>query len=255
MSLVLAALAVWLLHAEPTNMPPTEKLDVSDKKATFYAFTDGKKHYVIVQMSKDKPIPEWAFYGDGKSMYRLRSRGGGGEAGVSWNLALWEPRNISANAFVDYRDGKLKVSCNDRNTELSRVLADDAKKLIDAVDYYSYRWTRMPYLLARDDKGTYYFVDMERDAPGKKDMRLYIGPRGKLSRQQMTNIVSDTEGDIFSTKTGELRLVANVDSLKWVQGKSELKLTHVPVEENHVLIYTDLGVYDRLPLGTPCDDF
>ena len=31
-------------------------------------------------------------------------------------------------------------------------------------------------------------------------------------------------------------------------------VTAVPVEDNHVLIYTDLGVYTGEPLGTPCDD-
>src|SRR4051794_8126656 len=119
MSPVLAALALSLLQADPAaNTPPSEKLDVSAKKAQFHAFTDAaKKHFVIVEMSKEQTIPEWAFYGDGKSMYRLRSRGGGGETGVSFNLALWEPRNTSSNGFLDYKDGKLHVLCNDRNSE------------------------------------------------------------------------------------------------------------------------------------------
>jgi hypothetical protein len=195
-----------------------------------------------------------AFYGDGKTFYRLRSRGGGGESGVSWNLSLWEPRNASAGASLDYRDGKVKVSCNERVTELPMISGDDGKKIVDAGDFYGYRWTRVPYLLARDDKGLYYFVDMQRDVEGKKDMRLYIGPRGKLKLQPLTNIVSDSVGDIFSTKSGELRLISNGAAMKWVQGKAEQVLTRVPVDDNHVLIYTDLGVYERMPLGTPCDD-
>jgi hypothetical protein len=254
MSSVLAVLAVSLLSADSPNNAPTEKLDVAAQKAQFRAYTDGRKHYLIVQMDKEHALPEWAFYGDSKAMYRLRIRGGGGEQGVSWNLALWEPRMPGAQSFVDYRSGKLKVTCSDRNTELSPVAAEEAAKLIDGADYYPYRWTRQPYLLARDDKGTYYFVDMLRDVEGKKDMRLYIGARGKMKLQQMTNIVSDSVGDIFSTKSGELRLVANGDELKWVQGKTESKLTHVPVQDNAVLIYTDLGVYERIPLGSPCDD-
>jgi hypothetical protein len=252
---VLAALALSLLQAEPNNTPPTEKLDVSARKAQLRAFSDGKKHVVIIEMSKEKTVPDWVFYGDGKSMYRLYTHGGGGETGVSFEVALWEPRTPTANAFVEYRNGKLHVGCADRKTELPQLSAEDTKKTVDAADFYSYRWTRKPYLLARDDKGTYYFVDMQRDVPGKKDMRLYIGPRGKLKLQQMTNIVSDSMGDIFSTRSGELRLVANTDSLKWVQGKEESKLTNVPPDENHVMIYTELGVYERLPLGTPCDDF
>ena len=109
MSPVLAALALSLISAEPV---PTqvEKADVSDRKARFHAFTDNKKHVLIVEFDKERTLPEWAFYGDGKTFYRLRVKGGGGEQGVSWNIALWEPRDPGAQAFIDYRAGKLNVT-------------------------------------------------------------------------------------------------------------------------------------------------
>lgn len=236
-----------LLSAEP------EKLDLSDKKATMRVYTDGKKHYVVANIDKDKVLPESAYWGDGKTFYKLRSPGGGGDRD-NWSLSLWEPRNENARSSLEYREGVLKIDCMDRKTELQQLKADEAKALVDGATFFSPKWQRLPYLLARDDKGNYYFVDMQRDVPGKKDMKLYIGPRGKLKPQQMTNIVSDSMGDIFSTKSGELRLVANNDELKWVAGKGEAKLTRVPVDDNHVLVYTDLGVYERQPLGTPCDD-
>jgi hypothetical protein len=231
-----------------------EKMDVGDKKA-LRVYSDGKKHLVTVTLPKEGGMPESAWYGDGKNFYRLRVRGGGADGSEgTWNLSLWEPRTPNANASLDYRDRKVKVGCGERNTELATLKAEDADKLLEGATFYTYRWTRQPYLLARDERGNYYFVDMLRDVDGKKDMKLYIGPRGKLKVQQMTNIVSDSMGDIFSTKSGELRLVANNDELKWVQGKDAQKLTRVPIDDNHVLIYTDLGVYERMPLGTPCDD-
>jgi len=246
MTLVLITAA--LLAAEP------EKLDVSDKKAAMRVYTDGKKHYVVTAHEKDKVMPESAYWGDGKSFYKLRSPGGGGDRD-SWSMTLWEPRMEHARASLNFKEGNMSVECLERKTPLTQLKTDEAKALIDGAAFFSPRWQRMPYLLARDDKGTYYFVDMQRDVPGKKDLKLYIGQRGKLKVQPMTNIVSDSMGDIFSTKTGELRLVANNDELKWVAGKADVKLTRVPVDDNHVLIYTDLGVYEGMPLGTPCDDF
>ncbi|HZS38940.1 MAG TPA: hypothetical protein VFF06_19035, partial [Polyangia bacterium] len=65
---------------------------------------------------------------------------------------------------------------------------------------------------------------------------------------------SDSEGDIFATKSGSLRLILNKGESLWEQTGKKQKLILLPIEDNHVLIYTDLGVYTGLPLGTPCDD-
>jgi hypothetical protein len=241
-------LAATLLTADP------EKLDVSSRKATMRVYSDGKKHYLVTAFEEGQPTPEYSWYGDGKSFYRVRTPGGGGSRD-KWNIGMWEPRFPWGHAGIEYNEGELKVSCGDRSTALTQLKGPETKALVDGAQFFNFRWTRQPYLLARDDKGTYYFVDMQRDVIGKKDMKLYIGQRGSLKPQQMTNIVSDSVGDIFSTKTGELRLVANGDEMKWVQGKAEAKLTKVPVDDNAMLIYTDLGVYERMPLGTPCDDF
>ena len=70
----------------------------------------------------------------------------------------------------------------------------------------------------------------------------------------MTNVVSDSEGDIFSTKTGSLRLILNKNESTWIEGKKQRKLVLVPVEDNARMIYTELGVYTGERLGTPCDD-
>jgi hypothetical protein len=60
--------------------------------------------------------------------------------------------------------------------------------------------------------------------------------------------------DIFTTRSGELRLVLDKKRSVWVEHKKELELIQLPVEDNHVLIYQDLGVYLGQRLGTPCDD-
>ena len=69
----------------------------------------------------------------------------------------------------------------------------------------------------------------------------------------MTNVVSDSEGDIFATKSGELRLVLDRKESAWVKGKQRTALELLPLEDNVQLIYSELGVYAGEPLGTPCD--
>ena len=116
------------------------------------------------------------------------------------------------------------------------------------------RWKTQGYALARDDKGTYYYVDRMREPEGNKNFRVFIGQRGAMKPAKMKNIVSDSEGDIFYTKKGELRLVLDKSEQTWAKGKKQTKLTVLPVEDNVVLIYSELGVYTGQSLGTPCDD-
>jgi hypothetical protein len=69
----------------------------------------------------------------------------------------------------------------------------------------------------------------------------------------MTNVVSDSAGDVFATKSGELKLVLGKKEASWVQGKKAKDLILLPLEDNVQLIYSELGVYTGQPLGTPCD--
>jgi hypothetical protein len=69
----------------------------------------------------------------------------------------------------------------------------------------------------------------------------------------MTNVVSDSAGDAFATKSGELKLVLGKKEASWVQANKAKNLILLPIEDNAQLIYSDLGVYSGQPLGTPCD--
>ena len=115
-------------------------------------------------------------------------------------------------------------------------------------------------MLARDDEGVYSYVDRARTPPGNYDFHLYVGPRGNMKQRSLTNIVSDSEGDIFVSKRGRLKALhakrqANrPEHLEWIKGRTRSALTKVPLGLNAQLIYRDLGVYDGKRLGTPCDD-
>jgi hypothetical protein len=277
-----ALLAFFLSAAPKTSVndeaPKYEEID--ELKPRLRLVSDGKGHYLAYDSTTGMHGP--FFYGDGKSFYLLRSPGGGG-SDEGFNVSLWDPHidfringyasfdlKMEASADGGAREANYSVTCPPKTTRLAVVSAEDSKKLLGSATFYGYRWQRRPHKLARDDKGNYYFVDCARDEriyDCSRDWRLYVGPRGKLKLQQMTNIVSDTVGQIFSTKGGELRLVLNDEntqvgeattrkdkSLKWVNGKDVVQLVNVPVDENARMIYTDLGVYDRERLGTPCDD-
>ena len=85
---------------------------------------------------------------------------------------------------------------------------------------------------------------------------MHVGPKGALKLQEMKDIVSDSEGEIFSTKKGDLRLVVDkAVSPLWIEGtKKKVELRVVPITENLPMIYNELGVYSGARLGTPCDD-
>jgi hypothetical protein len=120
--------------------------------------------------------------------------------------------------------------------------------------FHAPRWKHYSYALARDDTGKYYFVDRLLEPEDNRNFRLFVGPRGSMKQMPMTNIVSDSGGDIFATKHGELRLVLGKSEASWIEDKHDTKLLLLPVHENVALIHRDLGVYMGEAFGTPCDD-
>jgi hypothetical protein len=72
----------------------------------------------------------------------------------------------------------------------------------------------------------------------------------------LTDVASDTAGDVFSTRSGDLRLVRNTESSKqtmaWVKGGKRTELVFLDTDDNSALIFKDLGLYTFL--GTLCDN-
>jgi hypothetical protein len=137
---------------------------------------------------------------------------------------------------------------------LTKLDDASATKLLAKASFHKPMWKRQAHALARDDRGNYYYVDRFRDELGGKGHRIFAGPKGALKELPMTNIVSDSMGEIYATKNGELRFVTSTSAAQWIKGASKTDLTIVPVEDNVSMIYGDLGVYVS-SLGTPCDDY
>jgi hypothetical protein len=114
---------------------------------------------------------------------------------------------------------------------------------------------REPHALARDKQANYYYVDRGATPETAKDFRLYRGRRGGLRLLPMRDVVSDSEGEVFESTGGKLRLFLGRAEAEWVEQNKTRALLRLPVGENYGLIYNELGVYMGQRLGVPCDDF
>ena len=237
--------------------------DISALKDKLTAWTDGKSHYVALAMTSDLDSPVF-WSADGKDFYELRVHGGGSEGDdknlKSLDRTFWEPRvDALYKASLDYKKddkgaAQMSVLCSDRTTKLQPVAAAALKALVDGARFFKPRWNHYAYSLARDNTGRYFYVDNVREPENAKNFRLWAGMKGAMKLQKMTNVVSDSEGDIFSTRSGSLRLILDKHETTWVQHEKKTKLVFLDPADNHIMIYTDLGVYTGEPLGTPCDD-
>jgi len=258
MRLACAALVLVMpMAASASTDADGEVIDIAPYKAKMKVLTDGKGHYLAVMpfTISDGPDTGYLFYGDGKEFYAQRRFGGGRNGDESFDSTFWEPRVDSGwKASFGFKDKKYSVQCDERKTDLTALDKAEAAKILDSAKFMKTRWKRKAYALARDNSGTYYYVDRMREPEDSKDFRIFRGPKGGLKPLKMTNVVSDTEGDIFVTKAGKLRLVLSKGEHMWLEGKKTVKLTPLDPGDNHVLIYNELGVYEGQPLGTPCDD-
>lgn len=259
-----AFVAPRLSQAAPTNpaksaaatAAPAEEgkpADISAVKDAMSIVSDGKGHYVA--FGPIEGLNDSLFYGDGKRFWKQRVGSGGSQADIAFWRRFWDPRSKTGEGSdFSFKDRRYFLDCNERKTELKRLSPEETKAMVGSAKFYEPRWKWRAHLAARDDRGNYYYVDREREPSDSKMFRLWVGPKGNLKQQKMTNIVADSEGEIYATKTGSLRLIAGKNEYSWISGTTPTKLTHVPIVQNVALIYNELGVYAGQSLGTPCDD-
>ena len=260
-ALILLLLFPLTLVAAQSQSANTKSIarDIAPFKAYLKVIHDGQGHYVVLaplprcgDQRQVADLGENLFYGDGKRFFRIPVQGSGGDCGKKrYDFTFWDPRvSVPYKRQVHVRDDQYELQCDKRVTKLEELPADAASAMLDGAQFYEPLWDRTPHRLARDDHGSYYLVDVRRDG---SDHRMWIGPRGNMKLQKMRNIVSDSQGEIYATARGQLRLVFNNDQIQWIRGKRRVTLVKVPIFENAAMIYNDLGIYDER-LGTPCDD-
>jgi len=260
--LVSSLLAPSLSLAEPPPWGTGSTLEEKVVLEKTIVCTDGKSHYVVV--APHERLLNQMFYGDGKHFVNVP---------MSPNLegtAFVDPRFFDKDANPDFRGLDFRVvsrvstdeakrtcsvQCGTRVTALVVLDAAEATKMLLAGKFEPNPFQWAPHALARDSRGAYYYVDRGSTPDTEKSFRVFVGPQGALKEHGKASVVSDSRGETFSTRSGELHFLVGPDaSPMWVHAKVKTKLTQVPVNENLHLVYTDLGVYRGKRLGTPCDD-
>jgi hypothetical protein len=223
--------------------------------------TDNKGHYAVVAPHEHRG--RQLFYGDTKALYSVPLP----LANISGEH-FFEPRypnpthnpdfrgaDMRVHGSVEVQKDKCQVECGQRNIDLTIVPEDQARDFLLKAKVQESPQQFMPHALLRDTKGRYYLVERSTRPNEEKNFKLWVGPKGKLKEEKMQNMVADSEGEVFSTRGGELRLLLDrVQPSFWIEGKQKTELRAVPVGDNLTLIYGDLGVHRGARLGNPCDD-
>jgi len=235
------------LHPKPIDIKP-----VIDKLAVF---RDETGNYVVTPDGDVDDTSKWVFFGDGKTLYQQRVVGFSHlDNRLEWDL--WSPRVKRMNtAIVWVVDNKMKIECTVHHLgkDLVRLPVDAAKAVLQKASFMPPLWTRQAHTLARDEDGVYYFVDELRDEYGGNGFRVFVGQKGAMKELPMTNVVSDSAGEIFATKSGELKIVTSDDGKAyWKKGTKKIDLISLPLQDNRYVIYRELGIYGSL--GVVCDD-
>ncbi|MET0284873.1 MAG: hypothetical protein ABW352_10395, partial [Polyangiales bacterium] len=219
--------------------------------------TDEAHKHVVLIGPREAPHRGLA-YGDGKTFAYVRSPNALGDG---W---FFDPRQrneqnndnfrgLDLRLFSHIEPESCKLTCGAREVALQKLSGQPKNTLLAAAKYEESPMQREPYALARDKAGTYYYVDRGVTDATARDFKLYRGPRGKLKPLAMKDVVSDSEGEIFASTSGKLRLVLGKQSAQWISGGTSA-LTLLPLNDNYPLIYNELGVYLGARLGVPCDD-
>ena len=253
---VAGVLGLWAATAaaEPKPTP----VDIKAFKSKLLVLQDAAGGtYVVLDEPDLGEARVW--FGTGKTLYE-QTVVGRSRDGAAWSIDTWAPRLSDLHpAYLRYKaDGTYDKICDGRDDAvLSKLTGDKAVAALDKLKLMTEANVHRPHLLARDDRGIYYYVDRIAQRYGGKGYRVFVGKKGAMKQLALVDLASDSAGQVFSTKTGELRLVNTTDEATkappvWVRGEKRTSLTKLDVDINSPLIFSDLGIYKFT--GTLCDN-
>jgi len=216
------------------------------------------KPYKLGDSNTPSAAPRIFFGTAGKELYE-QTNGGRGADGSSWSQSTWAPRlpNMQMATLALKKDGSYVKSCGKEDLPLTQLTGDKAKAVLDRSTFMTEFLVRRAHLLARDDNGVYYFVDRFSSKYGGKGFRVFVGKKGAMKQLALTDVASDSAGEVFATKTGDLRLTRTNtaeggSAATWSKGEKRVQLIPLDVDVNSVVIFSDLGIYKFI--GTLCDN-
>ena len=241
-----------------TKDPKPLTTDIKDFKDRLIVLRDANgATYVVLRKAEDSSYRVW--FGTGKTLYEQITRGSSNDHDT-WGIDVWAPRiaELRPGSVARKQDGTFFKSCDGKDDfVLSEVTGDKAKAVLDKYAFVSPGLVRRPHLFARDDSGIYYYVDKLSVLHGGKNFRVFVGRKGAMKQLALTDIASDSGGQVFSTKTGDLRLVKTVEnsskpSSVWVKGGKKTELIGLDLDVNSPIIFNDLGIYKFI--GSICEN-
>ncbi|MDX2089013.1 MAG: hypothetical protein SFX73_14245 [Kofleriaceae bacterium] len=238
--------------------PKPQPVDTTAFRDQLRVFKDGNGGTYVVVGEKRGAHETRVWYGTGKQLFeQLQPRRSAD--GDNWSIATYAPRvDQWRPGAIAFRDGRYMTWCGDaEEATLSELTGDKAKKVLDAVQLVTTAIIRVPHMLARDDRGVYYYVDRLSKPYGGKGYRVLVGRKGALKEMPLVDVASDSSGEVFSTKSGDLRLVRTdtpgvKPEMRWIKGKTKIDLVFVDTDTSERMIFRELGVYKSL--GTWCDN-
>ena len=243
--------AAGIAAADPAPKP----VDIKALKAKATVLQDAQGGTYVVFRGDERKL----FYGPtAKALYE-QTIVGSGSSGDAFDLSTWAPRlsEVRYGSFSYKEDKTYAKSCDGKDDAvLSELTGDKAKAILDKAAFLTSAIVHVPHLLARDDRGVYYYVDRLAKIYGGKGYRVFVGKKGAMKQMPLSDVASDSAGEVFSTRSGDLRLVRRSENIKdmmvWVKGEKRTELVFLDTDVNSAVIFKDLGIYAFL--GTLCDN-
>jgi hypothetical protein len=236
------------LAAVATAEPTPQAVDIKGFRDQLLVFEDAEGGIYAVKKAPSARV----FYGTRKALYEQVTQGGS-RNGDAWSISVWAPRLAYPFLAMVARkqDGTFEKTCQGKNDHgLAPVTGEAAKAILAKAKFLTTPIIRRPHLLARNDSGVYYYVDVLAKLYGGKGYRVFVGKKGAMKQVPLTDVTVDTGGEVFSTKTGDLRLVRIVSdgataksTAVWIRGGKRHELISLDVYMNYPVIYRDLGIY------------
>ncbi|MEO8707334.1 MAG: hypothetical protein ABI867_45320 [Kofleriaceae bacterium] len=260
--LVVAGVVVALVASAVAETTPT-KVDSKPFRDELIVLQDRDGGTYVVKPRKPatdtKPETDariW-FGTAGKELYEQGNMGRSSD-GAGWTQNVWAPRvpQMRPGQIGLKKDGSYSKWC-DVEVPLTQVTGDKAKSVLDRSPLMTEYMMRRAHILARDDSGVYYYVDKFHPRYGGKGFRVWVGKKGAMKLLALTDVASDSAGEVFSTKTGDLRLTRTASAegshqVMWIRGEKRQELISLDVDANAMVIWSELGIYKFM--GTICDN-
>ncbi len=234
-----------------------KSVDISKIAGTPLVLVNAMQEVVVVYPDSEE---KRMFFGTDKAMHEQhvysRSRDG-----ANWMLTSLAPRvdkagdaAIARRSATEYE----RLCGGDSVDKFAPMSEQDSAAFLAKAKFFTAALVRSARVLGRDSSGTYYYVDALRREFGGAGYRVFVGRKGAMKQRPLVDVASDTAGMVFSTKSGEIRLVTTTESdnpeniIWYAKGKATKLLKLNTVWESH-LIYRELGIYGFL--GTLCDSY